>query len=62
MTGKIASVGKAGLESAAKAAQEAMDGAKKMMEGAGDGATKMLEGGGKTMEDATKSIKGLFGK
>lgn len=62
LTGKIAGVGKAGLESAAKAAQEAMEGAKKMMEGAGDGAKKMMEGAGSGVEDATKSIKGLFGK
>ena len=62
MTGKIVGVGKAGLESAAKAAQEAVEGAKKMMEGAGDGAKKMMEGAGGGVDDATKSIKGLFGK
>jgi hypothetical protein len=32
-----------------------MDGAKKMLEGAGSGA-------GNAVDDATKSIKGLFGK
>ena len=48
ITENVAKVGRAGLESAVKDAL--------------GGATKMLEGGGKTMDDATKSIKGLFGK
>jgi len=64
ITGKIAGVGKQGLDSAVKMAKDAMEGAKKMMEGAGDGAKKMMDdsGAGNAVDDATKSIKGLFGK
>ncbi len=64
ITGKIAGVGKQGLDSAVKMAKDAVEGAKKMMEGAGDGAKKMMDdsGAGKAVDDATKSIKGLFGQ
>jgi hypothetical protein len=64
ITGKIAGVGKQGLDSAVNMAKDAMEGAKKMMEGAGDGAKKMMDdsGAGNAVDDATKSIKGLFGK
>ncbi|MFT5440519.1 MAG: hypothetical protein ACI9MJ_002393 [Alphaproteobacteria bacterium] len=55
ISGSIAGAGKAGVASAAKMAKDAMDGAKKMLEGAGSGA-------GNAVDDATKSIKGLFGK
>jgi hypothetical protein len=55
ISGSIAGAGKAGVTSAARMAKDAMDGAKKMLEGAGSGA-------GNAVDDATKSIKGLFGK